>query len=315
MFFKRSVIVFVIISMVFILCSCSDSEQSHPTEPTEPTTAYVNNIYITPDGIVTNVSQIQDTTLSTQVTTPVAADSTQPQTESVQTTITEEQLIPTVVSGSDVSQLSAEDILAVIANTVNEAKEKTDFSAHLLQQVTINLTDCTLSWAVPVINTAIGVFNGPHTNEYEFVNGLSLDPKEDFKSQVTPFSAIPPSDRLFSLESEGIVNATAYRENGENVYSVTIVPEYTDSQVLVPVFHAQALDYLDLSDFDFGIGEITDAVCNYPGATITIHTDQDGKLLKYEEMIPMNGSGTGKLGISLSASFEGNMYECWTFEW
>ncbi len=300
---KHFTVLFLLLLQLFVFSSCRQ-QNNEITTTTVPPSTVVNNIYITDDGIYMDEELMQqDTTVAATVPEQTTAIVTEPATQ-------EEP--PTDIP---LSQYTAQMVLEKIVTSVNFAKEQRDFSAHLLQQVDIRLTDCSLSWAVPIINKAIGVFVGPHESDYSFVNGFSPDPKEDYKVNATPMSAIPPSNRLFALEESGIVRYSAYEENGEYVYTVTLPFEFTDAQTLVPYYHAQALDYLDLGDFDFGIGEITNAECCYPGATVTVHLAQDGKLLKYEETIPMYGSGTGKLGIEVSASFEGSMYECWTFDW
>lgn len=300
---KRLTVLFLLLLQLFVFSSCRQQNNEITTTTTQPTTA-VNNIYITDDGIYTDVPGVQqDTTVAATVPEQTTAVATEPATQ-------EEP--PTDIP---LSQYTAQMVLEKIVTSVNFAKEQRDFSAHLLQQVDIRLTDCSLSWAVPIINKAIGVFVGPHETDYSFVNGISPDPKEDYKVNATPMSAIPPSNRLFALDADGVIDYKAYEENGEYVYTVTLPYEFTNAETTVPYYHAQAMDYLDLGDFDFGIGEITNAECYYPGATVTVHLDQDGNLLKYEETIPMYGSGTGELGIELSASFEGSMYECWTFDW
>ncbi|MBQ3086893.1 MAG: hypothetical protein IJC45_06120 [Clostridia bacterium] len=303
----RGFVLFCCVLCLGFACSCAQQDEVPTTEKVENTTT-VNNIYITDNGIFTD-AQVQYATQVPQ--TQPAVSATQQPTSAVT------QPMPTEVATTapSISEYSPQMILDVITQSVNSAKQASDFTAHQLQEVTINLTDCTFSWAVPVINTAIGVFNGPHHFDYTFVDGTCLDPKEDFKTSVTPNGAIPPSDRLFALDVSGVTDYKAYEENGEYVFTVTLPPEQTGADNPVPYYHAQAMDYLDLGDFDFGIGEITDSQCNYPGATVTVRLDKNGTLLKYEETIPMNGSGTGKLGISLSASFEGYMYESWTFEW
>lgn len=302
----KVIILFSLLLCLVFVCSCQTQDEVSTTAKVEPTTV-ISNIYITDDGIYTD-SALQPATQMPQTEPYVPATQETATTEVNTVQATEDPY-------TDLSSYAPHMVLDVIRESVNSAKQATDFSAHQLQEVSISLTDCTFSWAVPVINTAIGVFNGPHNFDYTFENGSCLDPKEDFKTTVTPNGAIPPSDRLFALETDGIVAYKAYEENGEYVFSVTLPPEQTDADTLVPYYHAQAMDYLDLGDFDFGIGEITDANCNYPGATVAVHLDKDGTLLKYEETIPMNGSGVGKLGIELSASFEGYMYECWTFRW
>lgn len=304
---KRLFVLLLLPLLLFTLVSCKQQQPEKPptTAPIKPT-SNVNNIYITDDGIYADMAttqyvQPQPTTLPVIPTEPPATVPFATPTE-----------VPTTLP---FSEYSAQMVLDRITAAVNAAKSEQNFSAHQLQQVEIRLTDCTLSWAVPVINGAIGIFNGPHHFDYTFVNGACADPKEDFKTTATPMSAIPPSNRLFALEAGGVVSHRAYEENGNFVYTVTLLPEKTDAQNLIPYYHAQGMDYLDLNDFDFGIGEITDSGCNYPGATVSVYVNADGKLVKYEETIPMNGSGTGSLGVSLSASFEGSMYECWTFDW
>ncbi|MBR3954683.1 MAG: hypothetical protein IKJ63_04340 [Clostridia bacterium] len=301
---RRFSFLFLVLLQILVFSSCK--QQNNETTTTTVPTTVVNNIYITDDGVYADSDVVQQ-----QATTVVVATEP-PQTEPTTLVPITQPTEPTEIP---LAQYTAQMVLDKIITAVNFAKEQKDFSAHQLQQVEIRLTDCTLSWAVAIINRAIGVFNGPHDFDYTFINGVCADPKEDFQTNTTPFSSIPPSDRLFALEPNGVVAYSAYEENGEYVFSVTLPFEYTDAEILVPYYHAQAMDYLDLGDFDFGIGEITDAICNYPGATVAVHLDQNGNLLKYEETIPMNGSGTGKLGIELSASFEGSMYECWTFDW
>ena len=69
----------------------------------------------------------------------------------------------------------------------------------------------------------------------------------------------------------------------------------------------------NLSSF---VGKITDSEFNYPGATVTVTYDKDGKVIGYSEHLDMNGMGKGEaFGISASATLEGYIDESWEIVW
>ena len=74
-----------------------------------------------------------------------------------------------------------------------------------------------------------------------------------------------------------------------------------------PEAHSACLDPLNLATLDLGPAKITEANMTYSGATLTATVDGQGRLTKLVVNLPMQGTGTGSLGASLSIGIEGAM--------
>ncbi len=208
---------------------------------------------------------------------------------------------------------SKEEILAVMCGAVNSVKTAQNFGAVKYQNIDVQLTECSMAFAVGIANPIIDRFTGEETLNYQFVNGTCIGPKSG--EPVTPNLVIPPSDRLFSLDGSGITSATVSKNGYDTTYGISLVPETATLEAPVPYYHALCMDYLDMNALDLGIAKINKGNYSYPGATVNVTVNQLGQIIRYEEYMPLSAFGEGTLGITASGTISGFLHEIWTFTW
>ena len=144
-----------------------------------------------------------------------------------------------------------------------------------------------------------------------FTNGNAVNSKGE---QLTPFSAVPPENNNFTLTSAGDSSAKAEKQGDNTVYTINLIAESTTGENPVPVHNAGSLGFLNIESLGLpSIVNITKANMNYPGSTMQITVDKDGKLIHMKNHLPMTGDGEAKVfGIGGSAQFEGYLDEEWT---
>lgn len=235
------------------------------------------------------------------VTTPVSTP-TQPVTDAPATQATTEP-----PKQDDVA------LLKIMIDAVNSAKNGKDFQAKKTQKISIELTDCSISMLVKPANAILKRFASDKVKDYTFVGGKFEDKEE--KTTHTPMAAIPPSDKAFALASEGVQSVVVSQENGNTVYTATLKPEAVTYNSCIPQYHSQAMDYLDIGSVDISPAKIDEASINYKGATIIVKINSAGQIIEYYELMPIEGHGTGSLGMSASATISGALEERWNFTW
>ena len=202
------------------------------------------------------------------------------------------------------------ETLTYLNNAVNTLRTTPNFTAIKDQVVDIQLTDCSVSSFTSIINGFIKGLTGDETYTYTFANGMATDPEE--RIQVSVMTAIPPTDKDFTLMADGIDSLTSVADGTNTVYTIVLKSETTTAADPVPYYHGNAMDYLDITDLDLPI-EVTAADFVYTGATIDITVDDQGRVVKLHENMPINAYGAGKLGfLSANATIEGYLDETWT---
>ena len=102
-------------------------------------------------------------------------------------------------------------------------------------------------------------------------------------------------------------------ENADGGYTmvITLVAETSTfdgtSTTSEPTHHKTIMDPLELGSLDLGPVTISNADMRYPGVTVTATVDGQGRLVKLEQKLPLEGTGTGKAGISLTLNMSGSM--------
>ncbi|MBQ3519762.1 MAG: hypothetical protein IJA31_10645 [Clostridia bacterium] len=208
---------------------------------------------------------------------------------------------------------SKEQILNAMCTAVNSVKTAQNFGAVKYQNIDMKLIECSMPFAVGIANPIIEKFTGEETLNYQFVNGSCIGPKSG--EPVTPNLVIPPSDRLFSLDGNGITSAVVTQDGYDTTYSISLVPETATLEAPVPYYHALCMDYLDMNALDLGIAKINKGNYTYPGATVNVTVNQLGQIIRYEEYMPLSAFGEGSLGITASGTISGSLHEVWTFTW
>ena len=197
------------------------------------------------------------------------------------------------------------EIAAAYNKVVNEAKAytgKVTLKKHDI--INVQLPESAVS---KVLNPIVANLTQTSPEEYVFDGGKDVnDPNRLISHKIVP------NGRDVAVEEAGLASATA-TANADGGYTMvlTFIAETatfdgttTTSQ---PTHHKTAMDPLDLGSLDLGPVSITNADMKYPGATMTATVDGNGRLVKLEQKLPLEGSGTGKAGISVTLEITGSM--------
>ena len=156
-----------------------------------------------------------------------------------------------------------------------------------------------------IVNPVVEKFTGTTENTFVFTNGVDPDGR-------TPADKIIPGGRDAAVDPAGLASATA-TANADGGYTMKMVFVAETSKfdgtknTSEPTYHMGAMDPLNLGTLDINPITITEAELNYPGATIEATVDGQGRLVKLVQLLPLNGYGTGKAGISATINLEGSM--------
>lgn len=248
---------------------------------------------------------------STQPTEPSTQPSDPVQNEDNTTTQTQPDGT-TVPTAKDPLALSKTEIIAEVNKYVNQVKKEKNMTASTNGVVEVNVTDCSFKGAVGTINNIItsitDKFGGQAT--YTFVNGQATDADGN---TVTPWDVIPPTHKDFSAVDAGVTDAKVEKVGNNMKYTIKIAVEDTTMTSPVPAYNSTVIGYLDLVGLDLPI-TLTQADMHYPGSTVSVVVNPDGKVVELINKLPMEGTGAAKfLGREVFASFGGALDETWTF--
>ena len=122
---------------------------------------------------------------------------------------------------------------------------------------------------------------------------------------------IPGGGRDAALVEAGVASASATAEGDGYTMTITLVAETSTfdgtSTTSEPTHHKSVMDPLELGSLDLGPITISNADMKYPGATLTATVDGQGRLVKLVQKLPLEGTGTGKAGISITLNLAGSM--------
>ena len=244
---------------------------------------------------------VETTTAAPQTTTAAAPVET---TAAPAETTTAAPAADSGASSASVPSTKAE-IVAAYNKVVNEAK-------HYEGKLTLKKHDI-INVALPdgaaskILNPIIANLTKTSPEEYVFDGGKDVNDPNRYVSHK-----IVPNGRDVAVEEAGIANATATANaDGGYTMSITFIAETSTfdgtSTTSEPTHHKTAMDPLELGSLDLGPVTITNADMRYPGATMTATVDGQGRLVKLEQKLPLEGSGSGKAGISLTLEITGSM--------
>lgn len=263
---------------------------------------------------ITTTQPTQPTLPPTQppVTETPTEPSTQPSVPTDNNTTTQKQEDSTAPAEKDPLNLSKDEIIAEVNKYVNQVKKEQNMTAASSSTVNISVTDCSAQSLMGTINSIIsGItekFNGQET--FTFVNGQAAD--SDGKT-VTPWDAVPPTSKDFLALGAGVASAKVEKVGENTKYTIVMVPEDTTMANPVPTYNSTVIGYLDLVSLDLPIN-LNQADMHYPGSTISVVVNPDGKVVELYNKLPMEGRGATKfLGQDAYASFAGALDESWTF--
>ncbi len=199
------------------------------------------------------------------------------------------------------------EIAAAYNKVVNEAKAytgKVTLKKHDI--INVQLKDLP-AVAEKIINPVVQNLTQTSPEEYVFDGGKDVNDPNRFVSHK-----IVPGGRDVSVQEAGLASASA-TANPDGGYTMVLTFIAEDSNfdgtqnTSEPTHHMTAMDPLNLGSLDLGPISISEAKLHYPGATMTATVDAQGRLVKLEQKLPLEGFGTGKAGISLTLNLAGSM--------
>ena len=208
-------------------------------------------------------------------------------------------------------EMTKEEILSKVTEGVNSIKsENATYTAVRSQTISLDLEECSLPAFVGIVNKVMDFFEGETITEYSFVNGKGIDAKTG--EEITAIGSIPPSNELFRLTPEGMADATMTKDGENTVYTVVVVPESSTMDNPRPPHHHSAGDTFDVRKVELPVGAITKADFDYPGASISITVAPDGKVIRYHQLLKVDGVGEGAaMGLTASGKIVGSVEEIW----
>ena len=260
-------------------------------------------------------STTQPTAPSTEAPTTEAPTTTQPTTlppvidpnQTTAPTVSAEPSTDAPVNNADPSALSKAQIIEKMNGYMKDLKAEQNVKAHKSENITVEVTDCSVQAAISAVNNIIKNLAGSEELDYTISNGAST-------AGETMYSIIPPTNKDFLLTEAGVLTAEAKTSGTDTVYTVVLAEENTTITSPVPAHNSTAIGYLDLASLDLTGVTIEAADMKYPGSTVEITVNADGKVTKLVNKMPMSGYGKAQITFfNGNATFEGALDETWTF--
>ncbi len=271
------------------------------TVPTAPTTAPTTTTAPASESDAASVPSIGNAV--DVITTYPDSELSAATTKAAQTSTTKKA--ETAVA--DASKLSQTQVLQRATEAINKLKKAKNMTARNQETISIQITDCSVKSAGDKIVT------------YAFKDGKAVGVDSSGKAvkdegEVTPNQVIPPTDASFTLPEAGIAAASAAQNGAFTTYKIELKEESATLAQPVPTYNSQAIGYLKMTDLEVPGATITDASMHYPGSSVVVTVDGDGRVRQLQIHLPMDGSGSAKMGfLSGTASFEGFSTQNWTF--
>ena len=208
---------------------------------------------------------------------------------------------------------SKEEIAAAYNKAVNDYKAYTG-KVVLKKSEAIDVKAKDLpSMVEGIVNGVIKKFITSTTEEFTFDGGKDVnDPNRLISHKMIP------NGRNAEVQAAGLAEATA-TANADGGYTMKLkfVAETSKfdgtKNTSEPTYHMGAMDPLNLGTLDINPITITEAELNYPGATLEATVDGQGRIVKIDQKLPLEGQGTGKAVISLTINMSGSMDSSYEF--
>lgn len=213
---------------------------------------------------------------------------------------------------------SKADSIEKVVTAINNLKQEQNVKAVKTEKTVINITDCSASALTNILNSVCQKIAGEKVTTYNFSGGQAVGIGSDGKEAndgktVSPKDILPPKEKEFKLNENGVKNITEEKDGNATKYIITLINEESTLDKS-PVNNEEAVGYLNLGGFNIPTVSITQADINYPETVITVVINDDGKVAMYKYEQPMEGSMGCKIAIvSASAEFDGGNYETWEF--
>ncbi len=266
------------------------------------------------DSVVAQTT-VATTQATTQSTTAAQADSGETEQTTAADSSNEDTTQETTEEAATSSLPSTtEEIVAKYNEVINNLKAESYVQIDKVQDIEVNITDCSISMATSLIDAAIGAVMSADSWSATFTDGVADDGN-------TLDGQTYPADQECILEAAGVESATC-TDNGDGTYTLEIafISENSvfDGTSSTPetTYNEQALDPINLATFEIPGITITAADMNYPGSIITATINADGKIIEQIVHLPMDGSGTGSISFfSPTVTLDGFADTTFTFSY
>lgn len=200
---------------------------------------------------------------------------------------------------------STDEIVAKYNEVINAAKKTQNATIHKTNNTTIEVTDLSVSFLKGTVNNILSGLVKPVDETYTLTNGAN-------ENGTTASDIITPGGRDVALKAEGVTSATATPDGDGYKMTIVLVSEkstFDGTNTVNPVHHESCLSPLNLATLDISPAKITSADMTYPGATLNVTVDGQGRVTRYDYTLPMEGTGAGSLGPTIELGLKGEMVE------
>lgn len=205
------------------------------------------------------------------------------------------------------------EIAAKYNEVLNALKKQENVTVHKVSNVNIECTSCSMPSLQGTVNKILQNFMGGSDETVQF-NGGKGNKSDGSEVWINDF--ITPGGREATVTETDLASATAAAEGSGYKMTLKFKSEqatFSNGSGTEPTSHKTAMDPLNLATLELPMGaKITEASMTYPGATIEATVDGSGNLTNMHLLLPLEGEGTGKLGLSLSVGLKGDLDDTYT---
>lgn len=210
---------------------------------------------------------------------------------------------------------SPAEVVAKYNEVINNAKKNLQYTGmHKVGTIDIQCTDCSVSFLQGQVNNLLKGFMKGTDKTFTVANGVATD-QDGGQADMNAY--IVPNGRDAALKEEYVASATATPAGDGYTLNITLKAEtstFDGTNTVKPVGHESCLDPLNLATLELPAGaKITEASMTYPGAKLTVDVNGAGQVTKLDVVLPLEGTGTGKLGASLTLGLKGEMHDTYEF--
>ena len=207
------------------------------------------------------------------------------------------------------------EVVAKYNEVINTAKKDLKYTGmHKVGTIDIQCTDCSVSMLQGTVDKLLQGFMKGTDKTFTVANGVATD-QDGGQADMNAY--IVPNGRDAALKEEYVASATATPAGDGYTLNITLKSEtstFDGTNTVKPVGHESCLDPLNLATLELPAGaKITEASMTYPGAVLTVDVNGAGQMTKLDVKLPLEGTGTGKLGASLTLGLKGEMHDTYDF--
>ncbi len=195
------------------------------------------------------------------------------------------------------------DIINAYINGVNQLKNTQDFSMQKNDTLNVRITDVQMTGGNTLKNAVMEFANGltspPPPESYTFIGGY------DAATGETPNSTIAPLNKAAQVNYDAVTDAsaTATADGGYTV-SLTLQPETQTMHAAAPNLSTM-VEVIDPSTLLPDGATMTELSINYQPTTVKATFDSQDRIISIEHKLISQGSGSGKMIISVKMAMEG----------